>query len=178
VRLEKDDMTLVIDPGSFSAPDVLQGADAVLVTRGHVDHVVPERLRAAALDNSDLRIWTNSTVAGVLAGMRLQAVGRGDAFSIVAPSVSSGRYRPEKTRAPEKTRQERACRSAGTRPGPRHHARSRRSQPTSARYVRPKRDLGLETLNGNRPCSSAYALASAGGWWVQLEPPNALMRLA
>jgi L-ascorbate metabolism protein UlaG (beta-lactamase superfamily) len=82
VRLEKSEMTLVIDPGSYSAPEALRGADAVLVTHEHVDHLVPDRLRSAALDNPDLRIWTNPTVAGLLAGTQVQAVSHGDAFSI------------------------------------------------------------------------------------------------
>jgi L-ascorbate metabolism protein UlaG (beta-lactamase superfamily) len=84
VRLEQDGVTLVIDPGSFSAPDALDGAHAVLITHEHADHFVEERLRTAAERYPDLRIWTNRTVATLLGGMgpRVTSVQRGDRFSV------------------------------------------------------------------------------------------------
>ena len=82
VRLEKDGMTLVVDPGSFSAADALEGAHAVLITHEHVDHVVADRLRAAIQRNPDLRIWSTRTVAGLLTGAHIEAVADGEAFSI------------------------------------------------------------------------------------------------
>lgn len=45
VRLERDNSTLVIDPGIWSEPEALVGADAVLVTHEHNDHVDLLRLR-------------------------------------------------------------------------------------------------------------------------------------
>ncbi|MFD0784950.1 MBL fold metallo-hydrolase [Micromonospora azadirachtae] len=39
VRLEHDGGVLVIDPGVWSEPEALAGADAVLVTHEHADHV-------------------------------------------------------------------------------------------------------------------------------------------
>lgn len=47
VRLESDGRVLVIDPGIWSEPHALVGADAVLVTHEHADHV--DRLRLAGL---------------------------------------------------------------------------------------------------------------------------------
>ncbi|MEU3711911.1 MBL fold metallo-hydrolase [Streptomyces catenulae] len=47
VRLEKDGRVLVIDPGTWSEPRALAGADAVLVTHEHADHV--DSLRLAGL---------------------------------------------------------------------------------------------------------------------------------
>ena len=44
VRLELDGRVLVIDPGIWSEPRALTGADAVLVTHEHVDHVDVLRL--------------------------------------------------------------------------------------------------------------------------------------
>ena len=44
VRLEQDRRVLVIDPGEWSELDALEGADAVLVTHQHYDHVDPLRL--------------------------------------------------------------------------------------------------------------------------------------
>jgi len=44
VRLERDGQVLVIDPGIWSEPQALLGADAVLVTHEHADHVDTMRL--------------------------------------------------------------------------------------------------------------------------------------
>ncbi len=69
VRLEKDGHTLVIDPGVFSdAAAALDGADAVLVTHEHPDHLDQDALRAALSANAELRVWAPATVAATLAG--------------------------------------------------------------------------------------------------------------
>jgi L-ascorbate metabolism protein UlaG (beta-lactamase superfamily) len=47
VRLERDGRVLVIDPGIWSEPQALLGADAILVTHEHYDHI--DRLRLAGL---------------------------------------------------------------------------------------------------------------------------------
>ena len=47
VRLERDGRVLVIDPGIWSEPSALRGADAVLVTHEHADHL--DALRLAGL---------------------------------------------------------------------------------------------------------------------------------
>ncbi|OEV05870.1 MBL fold metallo-hydrolase [Streptomyces nanshensis] len=47
VRLEREGRVLVIDPGTWSEPTALTGADAVLVTHEHADHV--DVLRLAGL---------------------------------------------------------------------------------------------------------------------------------
>ena len=47
IRLERDGRVLVIDPGIWSEPQALLGADAVLVTHEHADHV--DTLRLAGL---------------------------------------------------------------------------------------------------------------------------------
>jgi L-ascorbate metabolism protein UlaG (beta-lactamase superfamily) len=44
VRLEHDGRVLVIDPGTWSEPSALRGADAVLVTHEHADHIDVLRL--------------------------------------------------------------------------------------------------------------------------------------
>lgn len=87
VRLEEDGRTLVIDPGVFSEDSALDGADAVLVTHEHPDHLDPQKLRAAAAANDDLRVWTNPAlgeklskdfpdrVLTVSAGERFEAAG-------------------------------------------------------------------------------------------------------
>jgi L-ascorbate metabolism protein UlaG (beta-lactamase superfamily) len=47
VRLERDGQVLVIDPGIWSEPGALRGADAVLLTHEHADHA--DTLRLAGL---------------------------------------------------------------------------------------------------------------------------------
>jgi L-ascorbate metabolism protein UlaG (beta-lactamase superfamily) len=47
VRFERAGRVLVIDPGVWSEPGALIGADAVLVTHEHVDHI--DVLRLAGL---------------------------------------------------------------------------------------------------------------------------------
>jgi L-ascorbate metabolism protein UlaG (beta-lactamase superfamily) len=71
---------LVVDPGAFTDPAVLEGAGAVLVTHEHADHVVPDRLRAALEADAALEVWTNPSVAALFEGLgsRVHAVGDGD----------------------------------------------------------------------------------------------------
>lgn len=47
VRLETAASTVVLDPGAFTEPDAVDGADAVLLTHEHADHYDVERLRRA-----------------------------------------------------------------------------------------------------------------------------------
>jgi L-ascorbate metabolism protein UlaG (beta-lactamase superfamily) len=77
------DRRLVVDPGSFTEPEALDGASAVLITHEHADHFVPDRLRAALDADPALEIWTNSSVATQLegAGPRVHVVGHGDAVT-------------------------------------------------------------------------------------------------
>lgn len=84
VRLVDGDLTVIVDPGCFSDPDALTGADAVLITHEHIDHVVPDQLRAAAAANTDLEVWTNPAVAAQFAdlGGRVHSVRHGDAFTL------------------------------------------------------------------------------------------------
>jgi L-ascorbate metabolism protein UlaG (beta-lactamase superfamily) len=49
VRLEHEGRVLVIDPGVWSEPRALHGADAVLVTHEHADHVDVLRLRGSGV---------------------------------------------------------------------------------------------------------------------------------
>lgn len=91
VRLEKDGATLVVDPGSLTEPEALAGADGVLITHEHFDHLDAGRLHAAAEANQGLQIWTNGSVAEQLAdlGSRVHAVGRDDAFSAAGFEVKA-----------------------------------------------------------------------------------------
>src|SRR2546425_11556262 len=68
VRLEKDGRILVIDPGTLTEPEALDGAEAVLITHEHPDHVDMDRFRIAAERTPHLEIWTTSALAAQLEG--------------------------------------------------------------------------------------------------------------
>jgi L-ascorbate metabolism protein UlaG (beta-lactamase superfamily) len=83
VRLEKDGATLVIDPGIWSGPDAMAGANAILITHEHADHIDADRVRAALRGDPGLHLWTNAALAGQLAdlGSQVHAVAHGDTFT-------------------------------------------------------------------------------------------------
>ncbi|MEJ3742071.1 MBL fold metallo-hydrolase [Actinomycetes bacterium KLBMP 9797] len=66
VRIERDGAVLVIDPGEFSGPDVLDEADAVLITHEHFDHMDVAALTAAVEKRSDLTVHTHAAVKSKL----------------------------------------------------------------------------------------------------------------
>lgn len=76
--------TVVLDPGVFSSADAYTGAQVVLITHEHADHLQTEALLAALEADPALQIWTNTAVAKLLdapAG-RVHVVGEGDAFDV------------------------------------------------------------------------------------------------
>jgi L-ascorbate metabolism protein UlaG (beta-lactamase superfamily) len=82
IRLEEDERSLVIDPGVFSeAGEALTGADAVLITHEHPDHIDADAVRAAARGNRELRIWAPRSVADVLVDLA-------DQITVTAPDES------------------------------------------------------------------------------------------
>lgn len=83
VRLEKDGANLVIDPGVWSGTDPLAGANALLITHEHVDHIDGGVVRAALERDPSLELWTVAAVAEDFAsfGGRVHSVGHGDAFT-------------------------------------------------------------------------------------------------
>ncbi|GLW61936.1 MBL fold metallo-hydrolase [Actinomadura rubrobrunea] len=90
VRIQKDDRTIVIDPGAFTPEaDALAGADAVLITHEHFDHFDADRLRKAMNDDPSLEVWTSRAVAESLAdlGGRVHQVGHGDAVTVAGFEV-------------------------------------------------------------------------------------------
>jgi L-ascorbate metabolism protein UlaG (beta-lactamase superfamily) len=91
VRVRKDDRTLVIDPGGLTPEDdAITGAEAVLITHEHFDHLEAERLRRALAEDPRLTVYTCRAVAEILgdAGDRIRTVGQGDAFTIAGFDVA------------------------------------------------------------------------------------------
>ena len=90
VRFEKDGRILVIDPGTLTEPEALDGAEAILITHEHFDHVELSRVRVAAERTPQLEIWTTAVVADQLggAGAKVHAVGSG--YSFVAAGFDVG----------------------------------------------------------------------------------------
>jgi L-ascorbate metabolism protein UlaG (beta-lactamase superfamily) len=60
---------LVVDPGEFSEASVLDGADAVLITHEHFDHVDVAAVTAAVARRPELRIFAHEAVLPLLAGV-------------------------------------------------------------------------------------------------------------
>lgn len=58
VRIEYAGRSVVVDPGVFTDPGALEGADAVLITHEHPDHYHPDNLRSC-----DAPIFTIDAVA-------------------------------------------------------------------------------------------------------------------
>lgn len=87
VRIEKDGKVLLIDPGIWAEEAALAGADAILITHEHPDHVDRERLPA------DVPVWTNAAVAALLAedgaGDRVTVVEQGQAFEAAGFAISA-----------------------------------------------------------------------------------------
>jgi L-ascorbate metabolism protein UlaG (beta-lactamase superfamily) len=89
VRLEKAGATLVIDPGVWSGPDVLAGAQAILVTHEHPDHFDADAIRAAMAVDPDVTLFANSSVTDQFPGLgvRVRPVSHGDAVEAAGFSV-------------------------------------------------------------------------------------------
>ncbi|NES26645.1 MBL fold metallo-hydrolase [Micromonospora terminaliae] len=88
MRLEHDGGVLVVDPGVFSDPAALDGADAVLITHEHPDHVNVEAL-TRALSRRPARVYGPGSLAKVLgdAAEALTVVTPGESFTAAGVAV-------------------------------------------------------------------------------------------
>ena len=77
VRIQGEGGVVVVDPGVFTDAGALDGADAVLITHEHADHVHPDHLRG-----SDVPIWT---IAAVERMLRDQAPDVAERVTVVRP---------------------------------------------------------------------------------------------
>jgi L-ascorbate metabolism protein UlaG (beta-lactamase superfamily) len=82
---------LVVDPGTFSERDALTGADAVLITHEHFDHVDVDALAAAVARKSDMRVFAHADVLPKLAAFAevVTAVAPGQEFSAAGFTVTA-----------------------------------------------------------------------------------------
>ena len=101
VRVEHDGHTLVLDPGSFTTPDAVDGATAVLITHEHVDHYSLDHLRrcgapvftieavAQQIREADPEVGERTTVVHpgetFDAGLQVQAIG--EQHAIIHPEL-------------------------------------------------------------------------------------------
>lgn len=80
IRLEHDGNVVVVDPGMFTDPEAVDGADAVLITHEHPDHYLPDHLA-----RTDAPVFTIDAVA---ARIREDAPGIAERVTVVAPGES------------------------------------------------------------------------------------------
>ena len=91
IRLEYDGKVVVVDPGMFTDPEAVDGADAVVITHEHPDHYLPDHLA-----RTDAAVFTIDAVATNLRedapeiGERVTVVSPGDEFDPGIPAVSVG----------------------------------------------------------------------------------------
>ena len=86
VVLEKDGARFVIDPGVFSqnAADIISGADAILITHEHADHVHEGAVTEALGARQELAVYAPAAMAGMFSAHAGQftPVAAGDQFTI------------------------------------------------------------------------------------------------
>ena len=92
VVFEKEGATFVIDPGSFSpnAAEIISGAEAILLTHEHFDHVNADAINAALAARPGLRVYGPAGLAGTFGDHQDQftAVAAGDELKVGGFAVS------------------------------------------------------------------------------------------
>ena len=88
LRVEGDGV-LVVDPGAFSERSALTGADAVLITHEHIDHLDVEAVADALAQRPQLRVHAHPDVLPKLDAVRdaVTTVAPGDTFEAAGFSV-------------------------------------------------------------------------------------------
>lgn len=91
LRIDSGDSVLVVDPGAFSERVALTGADAVLITHEHFDHLDVEALADALAGNPGLRVYAHPEVLPKLTAFADVAVGvaPGEQFSAAGFAVTA-----------------------------------------------------------------------------------------
>jgi L-ascorbate metabolism protein UlaG (beta-lactamase superfamily) len=88
LRVEGDGV-LVVDPGAFSERSALTGADAVLITHEHIDHLDVDALADALAQRPQMRLHAHPDVLPKLDAVRdaVTTVAPGDTFQAAGFSV-------------------------------------------------------------------------------------------
>jgi L-ascorbate metabolism protein UlaG (beta-lactamase superfamily) len=86
VVVEKDGTSIVIDPGAFSAgaAEIIAGAEAILITHEHIDHVNEAAINQALAARPGLRVYAPAALASVFAAHQDQftSVAAGDKLAL------------------------------------------------------------------------------------------------
>lgn len=86
VVLEKDGTSVVVDPGTFSpgAADIIAGAEAVLLTHEHYDHLNEAAISEALAARPELRVYGPASLGGTFAAHdgQFTAVAPGDTLTV------------------------------------------------------------------------------------------------
>ena len=92
VAFEKDGASFVIDPGSFSAKadEIISGADVILLTHEHFDHVNETAINAALAQRTDLLVYAPAALEGAFGAHTGQftAVSAGDELKIAGFTIT------------------------------------------------------------------------------------------
>jgi L-ascorbate metabolism protein UlaG (beta-lactamase superfamily) len=92
VVFEKDGASIVIDPGSFSAgaAEIIAGAEAILLTHEHFDHVNEAAITEALAARPDLRVYAPATLAGTFAAHpdQFTPVAAGDELALASFAIT------------------------------------------------------------------------------------------
>jgi L-ascorbate metabolism protein UlaG (beta-lactamase superfamily) len=92
VVLEKDGTSIVVDPGSFSsgAAEIIAGAEAILLTHEHFDHVNEAAINEALAARAALRVYAPAALGGLFGAHQDQftAVAAGDELALGSFSVT------------------------------------------------------------------------------------------
>ncbi|WP_091035000.1 MBL fold metallo-hydrolase [Glycomyces harbinensis] len=87
VRFDTGEGVIVIDPGVFSDPAALDGADAVFITHQHPDHCNDPELRRLLEDRPEVRLYGPSSLSEVLGSLPFTTVSAGDAIPAAGTEV-------------------------------------------------------------------------------------------
>jgi L-ascorbate metabolism protein UlaG (beta-lactamase superfamily) len=91
VRVESDAAVLVIDPGTFTEREALDGVDAVLITHEHADHLDVNALADTLAKRPAVQVFTHTAVAKQLSALDgvVTEVAAGAHFEAAGMSVTA-----------------------------------------------------------------------------------------